>query len=477
MWIRWKRSSESIRNQLENLESPAAGPKKAGGQPPGPRFSLTRFAPGPQSNPVETRSVTHAGCRRLCPIGYFARPDLTTKEPRVETFGGGIQASDLARRVRPEDLVATRPGLRYADSTQPAPLWGRSCNRVFHVFSPADKMTTLPLRSSSVKLGLVPTHLKFVGGLVPDEQGRLPREESGRLKVVANLESIQQMSPVAVSQLQVPYFPGIDEADVNELVAGIRAAGADVHFIMMVSGGDPMNPTDEDQVVQLLVDGLQAAQRLQIRHVSSTSLEAWMAGQGGRLEGAELDQAVAQLVRVHTRAVEEAQLDGQTIQAWHLEFLRQGEFQTFTDLSRVWRVARESNQALGRTFFKILVDAAHCGDSALTIPENEALIAEIAAAGEMGIFHASAKTTRGCLSTDDGWIGALLAAAAATGQLEYVFVECFHHEDPALAGLRELDSRHGVDTTDGRSYDQMVIDGLVNVAHRLNNLVVRGILN
>lgn len=100
----------------------------------------------------------------------------------------------------------------------------------------------------------------------------------------------------------------------------------------------------------------------------------------------------------------------------------------------------------------------------------------MAEAGELGMFHASSKTTRGCLTTDDGWIGALMAACAKTGKLEYVFVELFHHEDPALEGLRQLDSGHGIDTTDGRSYSDTVLDGVENVAHRLNNLVARGML-
>jgi len=39
-----------------------------------------------------------------------------------------------------------------------------------------------------------------------------------------------------------------------------------------------------------------------------------------------------------------------------------------------------------------------------------------------------------------------------------------------------LFSGHGIDTTDGRSYDDMVLDGLVDVGHRLNNLKARGIL-
>ena len=113
----------------------------------------------------------------------------------------------------------------------------------------------------------------------------------------------------------------------------------------------------------------------------------------------------------------------------------------------------------------------------MSIPENEAAIAEIAKSGELGIFHASSKTTRGCLSTDDGWIGALMTAAARTGELNYVFVELFHHEDPALEALRNLDSGHGLDTTDGRTYDEAVLDGVVDVARRLNNLVTRGLLN
>ena len=67
-------------------------------------------------------------------------------------------------------------------------------------------------------------------------------------------------------------------------------------------------------------------------------------------------------------------------------------------------------------------------------------------------------------------------SAAKTGKLEYVFVELFHHEDPALQDLRELDPGHGIDTTDGRSYSEAVLDGVEWVSRRLNNLVARGIL-
>lgn len=325
-----------------------------------------------------------------------------------------------------------------------------------------------------VKLGLVPTHLKFVGGLVPDGQGRLPRNGANRLLVVENIDSLMRQSRVPIACVQVPSFPGVNKNDVAELVTQLRGLGVDVNYILMVGGADPLMPEDEDKVVAMLVEGLQSAERNGIRLVSSTSIETWM-GVGSRPQiGEAFNAAVAQNVKVHLRAVQEA--GAKSVDSWHIEFLRQGEFQTFTDINKCWSFVSAANQALGKNFFKVLVDAAHCGDSSLSMAENAAAIAEIADADCLGVFHASAKTTRGCLSTDDGWIGALLSECARTGKLTDVYVEVFHHEDPALAGLRELDCRHGVDTRDGRTYDQIVVDGLADVARRLNNLVTRGFL-
>ncbi len=335
-------------------------------------------------------------------------------------------------------------------------------------------MTKIDLRSN-VRTGIVPTHLKFVGGLVPDDKGRLPRVD-GKLTVVQNMEHLADQSRVDIHCCQVPYFPGLHDGDVSELVEGLRALNMEVHFILMVGGCDPMNPDDEDLVVETLVGGLNAAQQHGVAQVSSTSVEAWMQG-GQPKTGADFDAAVAQNIKVHTRAFKEGNVEGSCIKAWHIEFLRGGEFQTFTDIGKIWAFVKGANEALGQPFLKVMVDAAHCGDSVLTIPENEAIITEIAAAGALGIFHASAKTTRGCLSTDDGWIGALLTACARTGKLEYAFVELFHHEDEALQALRDLDPGHGLDTTDGRTYDEAVLDGMVDLGRRLNNLVCRQILH
>lgn len=327
-----------------------------------------------------------------------------------------------------------------------------------------------------VELGVVPTHIKFVGGLVPDEEGRLPRSGEGDLLVVTEMAKLTAASPVKIQSAQITVFPGVDAGDTDDLITGLKALGLEVHLIMMVGGADPMNPADEDAVVAMLVAGIEVAKQYGITQVASTSIEAWMAPGATPKTGADFEAAVAQNVSAHCRAYREADVANSCVKHWHIEFLRGGEFQTFTDVAKCWEFVKAANAELGTKFFKIMVDAAHCGDSALSIPENEALIAEIAASDEMGMFHASAKTTRGCLSTDDGWIGALLAAAAKTGKLEYVFVELFHHEDPALEGLRQLDPGHGIDTTDGRTYSEAVLDGVEWVARRLNNLVARGIL-
>ncbi len=328
---------------------------------------------------------------------------------------------------------------------------------------------------SKVQLGVVPTHLKFVGGLVPDEEGRIPRGNNGLL-VVENMKALAAAADVKIDAVQVPFFPGLNEGDVEEMVKGFRELGLTIHFILMVGGADPMNPADEDAVVDMLAGGLAAAAKHGVEHVSSTSIEEWMQAGATRKEGADLEAAIAQNVKVHLRAIEQAGIEGSCVQGWHIEFLRGGEFQTFTDIQRAWAFVKAANEALGRSFFHVMVDAAHCGDSDLTISENEKAIEEIGAAGAFGIFHASAKTTRGCLSTDDGWIGALLTASAKTGKLHTCFVEVFHHEDDALQGLRDFEPGHGIDTTDGRSYDQVVVDGLNETGRRLNNLVARGVL-
>ena len=336
-------------------------------------------------------------------------------------------------------------------------------------------MATTITSKSDVTLGVVPTHIKFVGGLVPDDDGQLPRGDDGKLIVVSEMAHLCQASPVKIGAVQISTFPGVVASDTDDMISGLRELDLEIHIIMMVGGANPMNPDDEDKIVELLGDGINTAKKYGIANVASTSFEEWMSGAPAK-EGADYDAAVEQLAKVHARVYNDYEIADSCIEHWHLEFLRGIEFSTFTNIPKAWKVIERANQIIGSKFFRLMVDAAHCGDSDLSIPENEVAIAEMAAAGEMGLFHASAKTTRGCLSTDDGWIGALLTAAAKTGQLKHAFVELFHHDDIALETLREAVEGHGVDTTDGRSYNEVVIDGLVDVARRLNNLKARGLL-
>lgn len=327
-----------------------------------------------------------------------------------------------------------------------------------------------------IGLGVVPTHLRFVGCLVPDEKGRYPRNEAGEIKVVEGMRELCEASEVALNCVQISVFPGCHEGDVDEMIEQLRGLGLDVDLILMLGGVDPKNPADEDGVVEQLLPSVKAAVKHGIETVSSTSIDVWMAPEGTGLTGEAFDAAVAQNVKVHLRVIEEAGVIGSSVKSWHIEFLRPGEFRTFTDINKGRAVVQAANEKMGSKFFKLIVDAAHCGNSGLSIDENIATIKELAEAGELGAFHATPPTTRGCLSTDEGWVGALLAAAAGTGELEKVYVEMFHHEDDALAPLRDLQVGFGVDTRDGRSYNETMVDGLADVARRLNNYVARGFI-
>lgn len=337
-------------------------------------------------------------------------------------------------------------------------------------------MSSTIVLKPKVQLGVVATHFRFVGGIVPDEHGKFPRDADGTLRMLAEMKALCDISPVKMSVVQVSYFSSADPTEMAEIVSGLKAMGLEVQYVIMVGGANPMNPADEDAVVAQLVSSVRSAIHHGVRHVSSTSIEEWMSADEPRT-GEAFEAAVAQNVKLHLRVYQEAGIEGSCIENWHVEFLRPGEFKTFTNVDRGWSFVKAANEALGKKFFKLLVDAAHCGDSGLTIAENVDLITRICEAGEFGIFHASAKTTRGCLSTDDGWISVLLTAAAKTGELQHVFVEVFDHADPTLEPLRQLEPGHGVDTRDGRSYTQVVADGLGDIAHRLNNLKARGLLN
>jgi len=71
------------------------------------------------------------------------------------------------------------------------------------------------------------------------------------------------------------------------------------------------------------------------------------------------------------------------------------------------------------------------------------------------------------MKSEEGWINALLDTCLETGKLETVIVEAFDHTDEALQPLRDAVEGHGVDTTKGRTYDQLIYDGLQLVNSRI----------
>ncbi len=328
---------------------------------------------------------------------------------------------------------------------------------------------------SHVRLGILPTHVKFVGGLVPNEDGTLPRNSTGQLVVVEAMEALLSKSPAPIEIIQIPAFPGIDDSENDELVSQLQKLVPEIHLIMMVGGADPMKAEDEDAIVDMLSSGINLAKRHGVRDVGSTSIEEWLQGSEPKT-GEAFEAAVAQNVRAHKRVYDECQIADSCIEHWHIEFLRKGEFQTFTNIGACWEFVKAANAATSSQLFQVLIDSAHCGDSGLSMAENVELIEKVATEGGFSMFHGSAKTTRGCYSTDDGWIGSILEACAKTGKLETAFVELFHHEDDALEGLRNLNDGHGTDTTEGRSYEECVLYGIEELTLRLNNLANRGIL-
>ena len=325
------------------------------------------------------------------------------------------------------------------------------------------------INHSSVKIGFVPSHIGLAKSHLPDENGRLSRNVDGDLDLLAGIAETVALSQVKIDTVQVMTFTGVVTEDFDELLEGICGLGVEPQIILMIGGVDPMDPVDEDACVIHLLEGVGLAKRHKLRHIASTSAEGWMSSPAPK-DNAEYLARVDQVIQVHSRVYKEAELENSSIESWSLEFLRPGEMNTFTSIPKIQPVVSGLNEIVGGSFFKILIDAAHCGDGELSIGANELLIAESASRGEFNVFHASVPTTRGCHASDRGWVAPLLKVAVDAGRLEYVFIEVFQHSDPILEALREYDPRHGVDTSEGRGYIDVVCDNLGYLANQLNSL-------
>ena len=75
---------------------------------------------------------------------------------------------------------------------------------------------------SNIELGVVPTHTKFVGGLAPDENGKLPRGGDGKLIMVSEMASLIDASPAKIDSVQITLFPGTDADDLDDMMNSFK---------------------------------------------------------------------------------------------------------------------------------------------------------------------------------------------------------------------------------------------------------------
>jgi len=147
-----------------------------------------------------------------------------------------------------------------------------------------------------------------------------------------------------------------------------------------------------------------------------------------RLEGVAYTDSIERLANLHAEAYVDADLESSKIESWNIEFLRPGEMMTFTELSRARDVVMAMNAKIGKPFFKVLVDSAHCGDSGEDISETQELFAQMIDEGIVDTFHASVEETRQHVSSDKGMRAALLRVAIERG-IKRIVDEVFNPED------------------------------------------------
>ena len=156
---------------------------------------------------------------------------------------------------------------------------------------------------SQVRLGVTATHLRFVGGLVPDDDGHLPRESDGKPVIQAGLERLVDNSPAPPTVAQLSIFSGakgVPTDDLMEVFAALRAKGITSEMVLMIGGVNALDPADEDAFVEQGLEYLETAKNLGAETVISTSFEDWM-NSIPRKEGADYEAAVEQVNKAHLR--------------------------------------------------------------------------------------------------------------------------------------------------------------------------------
>ena len=96
------------------------------------------------------------------------------------------------------------------------------------------------INKTDIELGVVATHSGWVGGIVPDEDGKAPRTSDGELVVLAEMKKLQKLSRAKLDGVQIPVIPGTRSEDFNEICDGMKGLGLKLYFVLMVGGATPM---------------------------------------------------------------------------------------------------------------------------------------------------------------------------------------------------------------------------------------------
>lgn len=333
--------------------------------------------------------------------------------------------------------------------------------------------------TSSIDLGVVPTHLGF-STFIPNDHGELPRTD-GELNVVKGMREIMQMTITPVTLVQMPYFPGTKREDIDEAIIELKKMGLKPHLILMTNPeNDPTNPDHENAVFETLSSAIEVVKAHDIQTIALTAIEVWMSGI--EKNGADLEAAREQVVKLYARLYRE-KIKGTGIKYCDIEPLRKGEMSTFGIKSTVDLVRmindrlNEENPEFEKAFYRVLIDSAHVGDSGLAKEEIRDIITDLASTGELGDGHYSAPTSRGSEGDDlDGWMRDTTVANVKAG-VHRLFAEVFRHDDRIIAPhMSKLNPPFGRDTTAGLDYTKVTAQNFNNLAMLVLNMASKGMV-
>lgn len=326
---------------------------------------------------------------------------------------------------------------------------------------------------SKVKFGVVMVHRGF------DAHKLTP---SGKFDYVFALDWLIDHSPVKISTVQVPLFPdhlckGKGLGTTKKLFRELRKRVKNVVAVLMLTT-NPLDPANKAVAIETLRNGLIQAGKLGVRTCSATSFEAWLNGTVNGLKplkGKKLTQAIDLLVDIHVQAIKDALADGCKVRYLDMEYLRPGEFTTFTNMNIALRVIHRINEKLQMGFCRLLDDTAHAEDSGLPLGAQDRVRNNAGFYDEHGTCHASEPTTRGAIGVSSSAVVDGIRSMAMHGELRDLLVEIFDCAGEETAPMRKYIKGYGRKTYG--NINEAMVEALILVQKTINGLVKEGVLD